>query len=210
LKASQKPERKPTKTQPLPQQKSEQSSTLHSQVEATTNDDVTGSLKPEDLADLKRRYQEGEAPTDKSGRLGSVRGKYKTKAEREAEEKRVETFKGSLGALTKVASQLLCAVLPNPIPPTELEIQLLNDSLSVVAQKHFDKLLEYDAEASLFIIAIAIVIPRLKKEVKELPTVQLNLEEASALVEKLKAEEAKKAEEKKKTEEETNAKKSDT
>lgn len=71
---------------------------------------------------------------------------------------------GSLTLLTKVATRLLCSALPNPEEPSDLEIQILNDSLSAVAQKHFDSLVEYDAEFALALALAGVIIPRLQKK----------------------------------------------
>ena len=160
--------------------------TLFGEIKANVEGEPTD--KASEIAELKDRYLSGEQPTDRPER---ERGKEvkkekerKGKKEREEEAARLETFSASLGMLARVASQLLCSALPDPEPPTDLEIQILNDSLSSVAQKHFDKLLDYDAELALTIAVAAIVIPRLKRKKKPVAEV-LNMAEASKAVKDL-------------------------
>jgi hypothetical protein len=116
-----------------------------------------------ELADLKARYEAGEGPSEKKDKGAEVK-KAKKKSELAQEAARFETFSGSLKLLSQVGAEMLCSGLPNRKPPTELEVSMLDASLSGVAQKHFDKLLEYDAELALLIVVLSIVIPRLKRE----------------------------------------------
>ena len=135
---------------------------------ALTPDDgqkAPASLQGE-IADLKARYESGEGPTEKKDKGSEVK-KAKKKSELAEEAARFETFSGSLKLLSQVGAEMLCAGLPNRKPPTDLEVQMLDASLSGVAQKHFDRLLEYDAELALLIVVLSIVIPRLKREKPE-------------------------------------------
>lgn len=192
--------------QPPPQQpeKSEPFSTRRSHRAKTTTTTTKGdgilpiasggaedpaTLQTE-LAELKSRYQSGEAPTE-TRKEKQERKVYKTKADREAEAQRFEAFTGSLALVARVGAEMLCGAMPNPKPPTDLEVEVLDKSLSGVALKHFDKLLEYDAELSLLLVVLAIVLPRLKKEkpLKEVVAEEArNIFEASAAAEKKKEE----------------------
>jgi hypothetical protein len=137
----------------------------------------------EEIFELKERYDAGELPNEKPEREARAavkeEKKRRTKKEIESEAARMEAFTGSLELLSKVAAALVCSALPNPLPPADLEVKILNDSLSAVAQKHFDKLLDYDAELSLTIAVCAIIIPRLKRPQSEKPKEAMNLKETA-------------------------------
>jgi hypothetical protein len=72
------------------------------------------------------------------------------------------------------------------MPPADLEIKILNDSLSAVAQKYFDRLLDFDAELSLTIAVCAIVIPRLKREKPESSNEPKNVAETKEVLKEAK------------------------
>lgn len=151
----------------------------------------------QELADLKARYEAGEAPTE-TAKEKREKKQSKPKAEREAEAQRFEAFQGSLGLVARVASEMLCNALPKPTAPTDLEVEVLDKALSGVAQKHFDKLLAYDAEASLALVLLAIILPRLKKDKPQTVDVTpeaRNIFEAAAAAKELPKEEPKPIEE---------------
>ena len=144
----------------------------------------------EELAALRARYEAGEPPVE-SAKDKRDKKAYKPKAERDAEAQRFEAFQGSLGLVARVGSEMLCSALPKPEPPTELEVEVLDKALSGVAQKHFDKLLAYDAEASLVLVLLAILLPRLRKEKPQpldVTTEARNIFEAAQEAKKLEAE----------------------
>lgn len=155
------------------------SETLFGEIDSGTGAETELSKEAE-IASLRQRYDSGEQPTDRPDREKGKEKVRKNKKEREDEAARLETFAGSLGLLAQVASQLLCSALPNPKPPSDIEIQILNDCLTAVAQKHFDKFLEYDAELALTIAVLAIVLPRMKHLKKEIPPEVMNMADSAA------------------------------
>ena len=144
-----------------------------------------------EISNLRSRYESGEQPTDKPERARTKAAKAaKTEIDEEEKKKRSEVFSGSLDLLARSGAALLCSALPNPQEPEELELEILASSLSEVSRKHFDRLLDYDAELSLTLALLAIVIPRLKKKKTDEPKTDepKNMFEASEAAKNLAAE----------------------
>jgi hypothetical protein len=180
---------------------SEQSSTLQFPEDPTRSKILpidSGGPRPEEtvnkgaqISDLRVRYNAGEGPNDDKNKGREQIKKTKTKKEELEQAERFDNFAGQLNLVAQVAGTLLCEQLPNPLPPSPLEVEALDKALTGVAKKHFDKMLEYDAEASLFLALLVITLPRLKRAKKpETPeeTLGRNMNESVEAARKLEAE----------------------
>jgi len=112
-------------------------------------------------------------------------------AEVDAQTRKVNELKESFMPLGGICVQLMCQYLPDPIPPTPLEIDLAGKATAQLIEKYAPKILGYEAEVSLAVVLTIIIVPRLglfkktneplKNTPEEQAEVEYHLKEAERL-----------------------------
>ena len=123
-------------------------------------DSSTGSVdyNSENLDKLKAEYVEDkEIAQEKKTR------KRRTKKEITEDSSKFESFKQTIFPVSELLLNILCSRLPNPLPPTELELKMFDASMNAVAEKYFEKFIEYSAEVGLLLACSVIIVPRMKR-----------------------------------------------
>lgn len=116
----------------------------------------TGPEKGPTVAELKEEHKEIIAEK-------RTRKPYtKRRKETDIDTEKRDNFVQGLALFSKMSLELICARLPNPLPPTPIEIKGWNDSISALGEKYFPIIANWDAELSLLLVSIVIFTPRLK------------------------------------------------
>lgn len=130
------------------------------------------------LAALEEKFNSGvteEAPdTDTLQESRPRRGRRsmaEIEAEKEAELRaQREAFKEkaqSFAAMSGVVLDIICARLPNPLPPSPEEKEFFAAGVGAIAEKYLPQAGGYDAEISLALAAVVILVPRMVKVEKK-------------------------------------------
>lgn len=114
------------------------------------------------IEQLKDDYQ-----IDKEVEIEKKQRKRRTKKEINESDKNFDTFKQTLFPVSELLLTILCSRLPNPKPPTELELKMFDSSLNAVVEKYFDRFMGYSAEVGLLLATTVIIFPRIQAEKKE-------------------------------------------
>lgn len=85
-------------------------------------------------------------------------------------QERISELKGTLDGVTRLGLDFIAKRLPNPIPPSEIEISLISEAFSDVAIKHFSLFSKWSEEMALLIAISLFTIPRLIREKDESKT----------------------------------------
>jgi hypothetical protein len=111
------------------------------------------------VAELKAQYQ--EAREEKKER------KPRKKKAIDVDTEKRDQFLSGFVLFSSLALKMICARLPNPLPPTPEETEMFNTTVTGVMTKYFASIANWDAELSLLVACVFIFIPRMKSPQEE-------------------------------------------
>lgn len=117
--------------------------------------------KDSQLTDLQTRLNARQILPEESEKETPYQKRKREKAE--LEQQSIGTIKGGLSLATDLLLEVGCARLPNPLPPTDTEKKIFNQSIEAGVDKYLPMILPYAVEVSILLSVLVIAVPRLKK-----------------------------------------------
>lgn len=112
---------------------------------------------------------ETDQPTKRRGRRTNAEIEAEKQAALDAGKESYKEKAQAFAAMSGVMLDIICARLPNPLPPTPQEKEFFSVGVGAIAEKYLPQAGGYDAEITLGLAALMILAPRLVKVEKKIP-----------------------------------------